>query len=84
MEGRTLAREVTMSVSVSWRVLPACRLGRVERIRARRVPSIVGGRKEGVVLLGLLGEFLLASEVHVEADLKEDERAILAVEGVGV
>ena len=42
------------------------------------------GAKEGVVLLGLLGELVVAPEVPAEADLEEDEGAVLAVEGVEV
>ena len=42
------------------------------------------GVKEVVLLLGLLGELLLVSNVSEEADLKENDGAIFAVEGVGV
>ena len=42
------------------------------------------GAKEGVVFLGLLDEFFLASEICVEADLEEDELAILAVKVIGI
>ena len=37
-----------------------------------------------MVLLGLLGELVLAAEVHVNADFEEDEGTVLAVEGGGV
>ena len=41
------------------------------------------GAKERVLFLGLLDEFLLASDVLALADLEEDEVAVDAVEGVG-
>ena len=47
-------------------------------------PISSNGAKEGVILLGLLGERVVAAEVHAEADLKEDEGAVLAVDGVDV
>ena len=40
--------------------------------------------KEGVVLLGILGELVVAAEVPAESDLEEEEGAVLAVEGVEV
>ena len=40
--------------------------------------------KEGVVLLVLLGELVVAAEVPAKADLEEDEGAVLVVEGVEV
>ncbi len=39
--------------------------------------------EKGVVLLGLLGELVLATEVLAEADFEEGEGTILAVEGGG-
>ncbi len=47
-------------------------------------PILSDGEEEGVVLNGLLVELLLESEVSLEADLKEDGGAILAVEEVEV
>ena len=46
-------------------------------------PSLVfsEGRDEGGVLLGLLFEFNVAAEVSAEADLDEDEGALLFDEG---
>ena len=40
--------------------------------------------KEGGVLLGLLGELVVAAEVPAKSDLEEYEGAVLAVEGVEV
>ena len=37
-----------------------------------------------MAFVGLLDGFFLVSEVPIEADLKENEGAVLAVEGVGV
>ena len=37
---------------------------------------------QGVVLVGFFLELLVAAKVHAEADLEEDEGAVLAVEGV--
>ena len=37
-----------------------------------------------MVLLGLLAEFVLATEVPAKANLEEDEGTVLRVEGVGV
>ncbi len=47
-------------------------------------PRSSEGGEDGVILLGILDEFLLAAEVPIKADLEENEGAILAVEGVGV
>ena len=47
-------------------------------------PISLEGAKERVVLLGLLEELVIASEVPSKADLEEDEGADLAVEALGV
>ena len=44
-------------------------------------PVFSEGRDEGGVLLGLLVEFNVAAEVSAEADLDEDEGALIFVEG---
>ena len=40
--------------------------------------------EQGEILVGLLGVFLMATEVSAEADFEEDEGAILPIEGVEV
>jgi hypothetical protein len=56
--------------------------GDVDELDASPISS--KGAKEGMVLLGLLGDLAVAAEVPVEADLEEDEGGVLAVEGVEV
>ena len=47
-------------------------------------PIASRGGEQGEVLVGLLGVFLMASEVPAKADLDKDEGAVLLVEGVDV
>ena len=44
-------------------------------------PVFSEGRDEGGILLGLLAELNVAAEIPAEADLDEDEGALLSVEG---
>jgi hypothetical protein len=44
-------------------------------------PIFLEGRDEGGVFLGLLVELNVAAEVPAEADLDEDEGALLSIEG---
>ncbi len=46
-------------------------------------PIFSEGSKKGEILVGLLGVFLVASEVRAKAHLEENEGAVLLVEGVG-
>jgi len=45
------------------------------------IPMLSEGRDEGGVLLGLLVELNVATEVPAKADLDEDEGALLFIEG---
>ena len=74
MEGWAFARAVAMSVKVV-----EGRTGVADGDTYELDASLVlsESAKEGVVLLGLLGEFLLASEVCAKADREEDEGAVL-------
>ena len=56
--------------------------GDADEVDVSPVPSY--GAEKGVVLLDLLGELVMATEVFAEADFHEDEGIVLAVEGGGV
>ena len=83
VEGRALARAVAMSVAVSWRI-DSTGVADGDANEVDSPPISSEGAKEGVVFLGLLGELVLEAEIPAEADLEEDEGAVLAVEGVEV
>jgi hypothetical protein len=84
MEEWILARAaVSMSVAVSWRVVPAWLM---KMYTGSTYPQYrrKAQRRRWYECLGLIGEFLMASEVLAKVDLKENEIPVLAVEGVGV
>ena len=56
--------------------------GDADELDASQISS--EGAEDGVVLLGLLGELVVATEVPTKADLEEDKGAVLAVKGVEV
>ena len=75
-EGRTLARAIAMPYAVSLRLVPAWPMGMHTRSKQpqyrRRAKRRVGTSRSSFV----------EAEVHANADLEEDEGAVLAVERV--
>ncbi len=79
MEGRTLAKAVAISVTVSERVIPAWPSDGDEG-ELDASPMSSEGAKKRVVLVEFLRDLFMATEVHVKADVEEDEGLFLAVE----